>query len=188
MSKKQIALAVGGLIPVLISIIGLVVFLPQIQNPQKITNSSAKGFEKTISDPVSDQTYTDLSGFSFKYPKDVSIKDTTPNDETYYSRLNVDHKGNIITIEIKDVAKEPVYQNLVGATQLAGMSSKQYKTEFTHTTVSFDKGILYQIQLHTEDAYMTKVYEGIVSSFIIGSGSSSNSPNGDTTYEEETIE
>jgi hypothetical protein len=186
MSKKQIALAVGGIIPVLFGLVGLAVFLPQIVNPTKTTNSSAKALDST-SDPVSDQTYTDSSGFSFRYPKDVTVKDTTPQDDIYYSRLDLNHNGNIITIEIKDIPKEPVYQNEVGAVNLAGMQGKQYKTEFTQTTVAFDKGILYLVQIHTQDAYMSKVYDDVVSSFTIGIGSS-NSSDSDTFFEEETIE
>jgi hypothetical protein len=187
MSKKQIALTIGGIIPVIFAAIGLVILLPKIQNPVATTNSSAKALDTKLPDPILDQTYTDSSGFSFKYPKDVTVKDTTPDDDIYYSRVNVEHKGNIITIEIKDAPKEPTYQNLVGAVQLGGMSGKQYKTEFTQTTESFDKGILYLVQLHTQDAYMTKVYDGVVSSFTIGNGSSKVSDE-DITYEEETVE
>jgi len=187
MSKKQIALVIGGITPVLFGLVGMVYFVTKVQNPNTVTNSQAKALDTTGENPVSDQTYTDSSGFSFKYPKDVTVKDTTPDDEIYYSQVNLEHKGNIVTIEIKDAPKEPTYQNLVGAIKLGGLNGKQYKTEFTQTTEAFDKGILYLVQLHTQDAYMAKVYDGVVSSFTIGSGPSSSS-SGDTTFEEETIE
>jgi hypothetical protein len=185
MSKKQIALAVGGIVPVLFGVVGMFYFVTKVQNGTPTTNSSAKTLDTKLPDPVFDQTYTDSSGFSFKYPKDVTVKDTTPDDETYYSRVDLDRKGNTVTIEIKDAPKEPTYQNLVGAVKLGGMNGKQYKTEFTQTTEAFDKGILYLVQLHTQDAYMAKVYEGVVSSLTIGSG---NASDGNTTFEEETIE
>ena len=99
MSKKQIALVIGGITPVLFGLVGMVYFVTKVQNPNAVTNSQAKALDTTGENPISDQTYTDSSGFSFKYPKDVTVKDTTPDDEIYYSQVNLEHKGNIVTID-----------------------------------------------------------------------------------------
>lgn len=185
MSKKQIALLVGGLTPMTLGLIGLAVFLAKFQAGTNPTNSLAARKPSSVPEiPVSDQIYTDSSGFSFKYPKDVKVTDTTPAEEIYYSRLDLDRKGNKVSIEIKDAPKEPVYQNFSGATTLGGFPAKQYKTEFTTITSSYDSGVLYVVQLHTQDTYMSKVYDNVVSSFTVGGGTGE----GDTIFEEETIE
>src|SRR4030042_2254068 len=84
---------------------------------------------KQTGKPTLDASYTDQSGFSFKYPSTMKVSDITPSDETYYTLLTIgENSDNALKITVRD---DPNYQppagsSLIGATTLATLPAKQY--------------------------------------------------------------
>lgn len=145
----------------------------------------------TEEETAADLTYQDESGFSFGYPKGVKITDVTPDDDQYYSQLEITKGDNKITISVKD-AKEtfsPGQATLVGAVSLGGMSAKQYAFGGQLLTTAYDKGVLYLIEGPKDGDFWEDVQNLIASSFGIGTPqtSASNSSGDNTIYEEEEV-
>lgn len=150
-----------------------------------------------------DKVYTDESGFSFKYPGDTTIKDVTPEDDSYYSVLSLKKEGKELKISMQDtnyktldkwLEKEiasPEGASVVGAASLGGLSAKQYSDGEKIWTVVIDRGVLYSIVGPKDGGYWEKLHDLIVSSLslskpeqVTGSGSSSG---GSAVYEEEEV-
>lgn len=149
-----------------------------------------------------DKVYKDESGFSFKYPEDITIKDVTPEDDSYYSVLSLKKEGKELKISTRDtnyktvdkwLEKEvtsPEGASVVGATSLGGLSAKQYSDGEKLWTVAIDQGVLYSIVGPKDAGYWEKLHDLIVSSLSFskpeqtGSGSSSDRS---AVYEEEEV-
>lgn len=139
-----------------------------------------------------DLTYTDQSGFSFKYPKSLSLKDLTPADEAYYSVLSLTDGKKELKITIKDIGTEiisPSNATLTGAVTLGGLSAKQYKTSSSELTIATDQGVLYQVESPV-DPLWENIHDIIVSSFTLGQSQDTKQPgsSSNTVYEEEIVE
>jgi len=140
---------------------------------------------------TADLTYQDESGFSFGYPKGVKITDVTPDDDQYYSQLEITKGDNKITISVKD-AKEGFSSGqatLVGAVSLAGMSAKQYASGGQLITAAFDKGVLYLIEGPKDAGFWEDVQNLIASSFSVGppQAATADSSGDNAIYEEEEV-
>ncbi len=146
-------------------------------------------------------TYQDESGFSFGYPKGIKVTDVTPDDEIYYSKLDLTKGKDVLTISLMDtkaksidewVKNETSYENsaLVGATSLAGISAKQYVNQGKMLTLAIDSGVLYFIESLKDSGYWEDVQNIVVSSFKLiendltsGSGSAVDN----AIYEQEEL-
>lgn len=154
------------------------------------------------------EIYKDESGFSFKYPKGAKVSDVTPDEEVYYSVLEITHteKTGKITISIKNTSsqdtdewlaedKQMKMAEIVGATSLGNLSAKQASLRRGGlkiiSTIAIDQNILYLIEGPKDDGYWEEVQNLIASSFVIGrrpvSGSSSGSGESNVIYEEEEV-
>lgn len=148
-----------------------------------------------------DTLYEDTSGFSFKYPKDIKVKDVTPEGDEYYTQLDLTKGNEKITITIKDtlvkttddwIKSDSAYKgaSLVGATSLAGISAKQYSKNETLLMVAVDQGIVYLIEGPKDGGFWEDVQGALISTFkFAGTTTSGGSSSGgsDVIYEEEEI-
>ncbi len=129
--------------------------------------------QKQSGKPTLDASYTDQSGFSFKYPSTMKVSDITPSDDTYYTLLKIGEDSNdSIKITVRD---DPNYQppagsSLIGATTLATFPAKQYSYKVDGkdvlSTVLVDKGVLYLIQGPKDGGYWEDLQNGLISSFL----------------------
>ncbi len=140
-------------------------------------------------------TYNDESGFSFGYPKGITVSDVTPEGEEYYSVLALAKGGSQITITVKDttaktvdawVKEELSDTSLSGAVTLAGVSAKQYTSGKKLYTAAIDQGVLYLIEGPKDDGYWEKTQGLIASTFSFGKSSGSGT-SGETIYEDEEV-
>lgn len=160
-----------------------------------------KTSQKEKTEVKAEVLYEDTSGFSFRYPKGVKVSDVTPEDDTYYSQLNLAEGSEKMTITLKDTSSktidawfksDPIYSgaSLVGATTLGGISAKQYAKSETLITVALDQGILYLIEGPKDGAFWEEAQNAIVPTFSFATASkssSSSSSSSNIEYEEEEV-
>lgn len=173
MSKKY---GVGLGVTALVIVISFAVFFlnrGKTAAPQSPSVSGQKEEEK--------ETFLDESGFSFNYPKSVTVSDETPDDDAYYSLLEVtkDNNPKGISITLRDTKFDnldkwvksgkdiPSDAALVGATSFAGFSAKQYTTDNKLWTAAIDKGVLYLIEAQKDADFWEKTNDLIVSTFAL---------------------
>jgi hypothetical protein len=175
--------------------LGFVAF--KIKNPNLSQNTS--NLDVVVADtetaaPANDVLYQDGSGFSFKYPENLRVSDVTPNDDTYYSLVDVRQGGKSLRISVKDGEfKVPSDASLVGAATLAGISAKQYtykvNSEDTLATVAVQSGIVYLIEGPRDGGFWEDTQNTIVASFNVGNqaSASTNSASSSTIDEGEEV-
>lgn len=148
-----------------------------------------------------DTLYEDTAGFSFKYPKDVKVTDVTPDEDEYYTQLNLSRGSEKIVLTAKDASAktaddwlkgDSTYSgsSLVGATTLAGISAKQYSKGETLITIAVDAGVVYLIEGPKDEAFWEDVHGALISSFkFSGTASAGQASSGssDIEYEEEEV-
>jgi len=139
-----------------------------------------------------EQVYEDSSGFSFKYPGELTVSDQTPDDNIHYSLLYLKNQsGETTRIRVKDKEKEVSPESKPYKTlSLAGMKAEYYETPVKLTTLAIGQNILYEI-VSPNTAYWQKVHQTVVESFTIGTAitgnNQSSAPAGNTTYEAEEV-
>ena len=95
---------------------------------------------------------TDINSF-----KEITVKDVTPDNEIYYTVLELTEKGMKLTLNIKDTASKTVEDwlksseapkdlKLYGATSLGETAATQYADDSKLYTVAIDQGVLYFIE------------------------------------------
>lgn len=140
--------------------------------------------DEVRTDLPSTEVYNDEAGFSFRYFSDAEVADIIPNDDSYYSLLNVSKGASSLTVKVQDgTYKPPTGAKLVGARTLGGMKASQYSYEKNGDTylVTFAnvEGIIYLIESKSDNGYLDSLHTEIADSFMIGSqtktsGGSSN--------------
>lgn len=142
-----------------------------------------------------DKVYQDQSGFSFKYPSDLTVSDDTPDDNVHYSRLKLKSgDGTMMQLTIKDISYDSVdswsQQELKssapdGSLDFGNMPAKQFRLTGRLVTAAVESKILYQLQSPDTD-YWQKIHTQIAGSF--GSPeSAAEAAVPDTVYEAEEI-
>ena len=153
-----------------------------------------------VSAPAADKLYQDESGFSFKYPSDLTVSDDTPDDDIYYSRLKLKKAdGTMLELSIKDIsydsidswsAKELKSSTPAGSLDFGKISAKQFRLTGRLVTAAVAGKILYQLQSPDND-YWQKIHRQIVASFVEGvvpaESAAGQSPASDTIYEAEEV-
>lgn len=152
--------------------------------PSYIQNA-APDLSNTLSfvKPTADLTYKDDSGFSFSYPKSVKVSDVTPNDTTYYTKLNLAKDSTNLTVSVFDttaltiddfVKNSSAYQNatLFGAATLSGMSAKQYSLDGKIITIALDQSVIYLFEGPKDNGFWEETQNIIISSFALAKTSS----------------
>lgn len=148
-----------------------------------------------------DTLYEDSAGFSFMYPKDIKVTDVTPEEDEYYTQLNLTKGNEKIVMTAKDTSaknaddwlkSDTTYAgaSLVGASTLAGISAKQYSKGESLITIAVDQGVVYLIEGKKDGAYWEDVQRAIISSFKFAGTAPASAPSSggsDIVYEEEEV-
>lgn len=140
---------------------------------------SAQTMATPVGTPKSVSTYEDTGGFSFDYPKTVTVRDITPPSGSYNSMLAItspELEGEIrimvTTTSYKSVdewvfkEKFGVGGELVGSAKLGEIASKQYKKGKMIYTIALEAGLLYRIE---SSAQWSLIHDQIVASFKLTS-------------------
>lgn len=144
--------------------------------------------------------YQDESGFSFKYPSDLTVSDDTPDDNIHYSRLKLKKAdGTMLELSIKDVSFDSVdswsQQELkspaaVGSLDFGQMPAQQFRLTGRLITAAVGTKILYQLQ-SPDTGYWQNIHRQIAASFVEGvvpaESSAGQFPVSDTIYEAEEV-
>jgi len=150
---------------------------------------------------VADTLYEDSAGFSFKHPKEVKVTDVTPDEDEYYTQLNLSRGSEKIVISAKDTSSKTVEDwlkndslysgaGLTGATSLDGIPAKQYTKGDKLITVAVDQSVVYLIEGPKDSGFLEEVQGVVVSTFKFAGGTSAasgTSGGSDIIYEEEEI-
>lgn len=178
MSKRK-ALILLGIFGILAGLGGLGILLGQReQRKEPLIKPTGESVE--IERKVKEALYEDESGFSFKYPEDTEVKDVTPDEETYYSKLAIKNKEEEgVVILIKDTVFKTVDEwfekdeelagegDLTGAVALAEMPAKQYAFQGKVWTAAIDRGVLYLIEGVEDKGFWEKIYDRLIRSFTL---------------------
>lgn len=204
MSKKLIII-ISAIVVVLGGAVGgYLVFSKLGSSGTANTNAPSNGFNlnsvtQTISNEP-DAIYTDDSGYSFSYPSSITVKDTTPNDNTYYSQLELSKSGQTLKVAITDGNLDPYKSNktasLIGSTLMGGITANQYSVSGRLVSVAIDQGVLYVIDGPQDGGFWESSQNKLLQTFKFagqaGSGTaatdSSGSTDANTSYEEETVQ
>ncbi len=192
MSKSLIL--VGIIIVVLIGLASGYLLLGQRLGSSGPTLPSISNLKEQLR---GDLTYTDESGFSFSYPKSVKVSDTTPDDDAYYTVLTLSKDGSQMTITAKDtkaktsdewIKSDSHYQgaSLAGATNLGGISAKQYSLGGKLITAGVDAAVVYLIE-GPKDGGFWEDTQGVVASSFAFAGTKTSSSGDNAIYEEEEV-
>jgi hypothetical protein len=148
---------------------------------------------------TADKTYTDEAGFSFSYPKDVTVEDVTPEDGKAYSVLTLTYQEKVVTLQALETSYKTVEDwlakdksapkgvTLVGATTLGAVSAKQYSLGDKLMTVAVDQGVVYLIEGPQDGDYMEDTQNLLVSTFAFADMESNTPATTNVVYEEEEV-
>lgn len=188
MSKKVVIILIALVILILGGVGGYLFVSSRNKNLQPKDSGIVSLIKETIS---GDASYEDESGFSFKYPQAIKVTDVTPDDETFYSELNLTKGNEKLVISVYDSKSLPDYSQakLVGAVSLGGFSAKQYSLDQKLVTIALDSGVVYLIEGPKDDGYWEEVQNLVVSSFFLTGKSTPDQGtfSGEVIYEEEEV-
>lgn len=137
------------------------------------------------------KVYQDQSGFSFKYPSDLTVNDDTPDDDIHYSRLKLKSPdGTMMELTVKDTSDQLPSSPASADLKFGQMIAKQSKTSGRLVTAAIANKILYQMT-SPDTGYWQKIHSQIAASFVEGvvpsESASGQSPASDTVYEAEEV-
>lgn len=205
MSKKQWLIG-GAVLLVFTSVVTGILFAAK-KNQRSAGSLTSPSTEL----PGSPAQYADPSGFSFQYPKTLTIVDETPPDDAYYSLLILKSTGESIkmTLTVKDTLYKTVEDWLrkdpeapknaaaLGSIAIGGATGTQYSENGKLLTVAVDQGVVYRIESIKDGGFWERAHRQIVSTFALSDpntqaknaqGSSSSAPSGNNTvYETEEV-
>lgn len=195
MSKKKAIILVLGVSILLGVIIAGVFFLKKTK--KEVSKDS--GVSEKVSEERADLlSYEDASGFRFQYPNTLEVSDITPEDNKYYSVLELVKGDGSLKISLFDTSElnlesfikgSPEFSKgtLIGATVLGGVPAKQYQVEDKLKTVAYDLGVIYLIEGDNDGDFWEEVQNTIVSSFFVGEKETTSGSGENIIYEEEEI-
>lgn len=179
MSKNKLIIAAAVLTIAGLALAAVFLFKPQDKtSPLPFAGQGSVGKE-TAEKVEGDKIYKDEAGFSFKYPKDITVADITPSDSAYYSMVSLKKGGQEMTIAMKDAGFKDIAEwlgkdeaapsgaVLSGAVSLAGIPAKQYSTGKELLTIAVDQGVLYLIRGPKDGGYWDSVHDIAVSTLTL---------------------
>ena|SRR6185369_3901525 len=195
MSKLYVVIIILGLA---LLAIGGILFFGYNKKSQIAENTNTIN-SITESSPIPgitlDSNYKDDSGLTFKYPSDATVTDITPNDNSYYTLLDIKRGDKSIRITIKDGDfKVPADASLVGAASLGKFPAKQYSYKSggndTLATVAVNQGIVYLVEGPKDSGAGEDLENAIVGSVNFGTqeaATNSGSGSSETVDEGEEV-
>lgn len=164
-----------------------------IKNSQQSSETATQltqNIDQSVEEEITTKSYKDEAGFSFNYPDTLTVKDITPNDDSYYSLVDISKGGKSAKITVQDgTYKISENAKLVGSTTMAGLPAKQYSYQGNLVTFANKDGIMYVVESLDDNDFWTKTHNIIVDSFSLGSDTKSTSPSGNSgsVIEEEEV-
>lgn len=171
-------------------VVGGVIVYGSSRKSSLISNTSGDSLLPTIKPVVvTDANYRDDSGLTFNYPHDATVTDITPNDNAYYTLLDIRKGGQSLRITIKDGDfKVPADASLVGAVNLGKFAAKQYsyksQADSLFATVAVNQGVVYLIEGPKDGGYWEDLQNAVVASVSFGTSApaaNTNSSGSDTS-------
>jgi len=187
--KKILSIIVIAGLVIGLGVSAFIIYAPSNQTSEasslyaKYLDQMDKQPSQTINEARQENTYTDSSGFSFRYFSDISVSDITPSDPVYYTALLLKKGVSSMKVDIKDTgyttvdswyAREGSGRKLVGAVSLGGISAQQYTDAENLYTVAIDQGVLYSMQSPRDAEYWDDVHDLFVESFAFSNGESTS--------------
>ncbi len=210
MSKKQPIILFATFIVVFILVAGGFIFISRNkQNKALLDSSNSKIIENTTApkaEQVNEKTYEDESGFTFKYPATLAISDVTPQNESYYTKLELTDTKDKMTISVydvkfksldewqKDVTNDFRNAKLVGSESLGGISVKQYESVQSGKpviiTAGLDLGVFYLLVSPKDNGFWDSTHARVVETFKLTQDSSPSpqAKDSNTTYDQEVVQ
>lgn len=195
MNKK--ILLVGFVVVILIAGVYLTVF-----NKPKKPISPIADFQKVIRISPSEtlKEYTDLAGFQFTYPDNISIQTNEGMGAATYADLQLFSKeiSGSLNIKIADSSFKSIEEWLKlyksptsKKSKLGDLDAVEIKTTDRLILAALDQGVLFSIEMPLlEEDFWTKVYSQVVGNFSFAAPATSQVAGGsDIVFEgEEVIE
>lgn len=148
------------------------------------------------------KVHTDVSGFSFSYPDNLSLENKEIEDDSVYANLQLftPSVSGSLNLKISDskfkTIGEWVKTNSLGEApkekKLGSIAGVELKLKDRLLFGSIDQGILFTIEMPlVEEDFWMKVYEKILADFTFvaqsAEGNSSGGSSGDVTFEGEEV-
>lgn len=185
-SKVIIPIIIG----VLVGGVGAGIFLWSKQ-PKTTTPTTVPSAPTPV--PVEQATWTDPAGFTFDYPKDVSVNPHEEDKDNYahVELTHKDHPGRVI-VWMKDLPAPTISGASVLDTTLGGKPAKKILVSDPAKKLmifAIDNDVYVSIEGELQDeTYWTAVQNGIVDTFAFtGSPGASTTGGGGASVEEEEV-
>lgn len=199
MSKTKILLGIGL---ILLIVLGAITawFFYKSSGQEEITPLAESPFGPNEEGIGEKDTYKDAAGFSFSYPKNLTVTDKTPDDPDYYSLLSLENAKDKIEIHMLDTKYKttqewiendnsaPKGAILSGAVSFGGVSAQQFTAPERILTLGIDQGVLFLVN-GPKDGYWERAQDLILTSFSFAkpAQAASGSSSENTIYEEEEV-
>lgn len=195
MSKKLLLPLIG-----LITLTVIVVVFISIQNKKTVSPLGENRPTPTQSKSAPKKEYIDPSGFKFKYPTGVFIKEKEFEDNSVYSWIELTSPKIPGGIEIN--VADSSFTNLddlladkknlrIKPIKLADVDGRQYELKNQLITVALDQGVLFTftVDYQKNEDYWLSVNKTIVDSFVFQLPESTDNSTGssDTSSQEDVI-
>lgn len=173
---------------------------PQVQRRVPSAQTQTK-----TSPAASDQKYEDSSGFSFSYPASLKIYEESSNlTSEYYAYLTLEYNATYGYFTAADTGYKSVDEyvfkdskikgaSLVGASNIDGVSAKQYEKGGELFTIAYDLGVLYILKTPKDKVFWDSAHEQMIDSFAFLSSNATPAPvagnptGGQVIYEPEVV-
>lgn len=197
--KKSLAIPI--IIVVIIAIAAITFFLfrgirGKTASPVSSASLETTNIEDAKEPSTAHKEYISDAGFSFKYPDDVSLEEREVGDDAIYEDLSLTFsqtKGSIV-IKIADTkikSLEELFPQISTAKKIkiGTLAGREINDNNKQTAVVLDQGILFTIEVDSQDKYWLAVYNTILSSFsFVEAEPSSDAASDDIILEEESVE
>jgi len=156
---------------------GVVIF----SQKKSVVVTPGEAIAPTPTPAVALTTWTDAAGFSFQYPKDLSVNKHEEDNANYahVELTNKDHPGKIIVWVSDAPTAWPPEGGTTLDTTLGGLAAKKILTTAPVKTLSvgtISDNLLFNIEATlTDSEYWQKIHDTIVGSFIFTPDSSAGS-------------
>lgn len=197
MSKRTLIILGAVLTVVFGSGLGVFVFSQKLKGPEGTDKtgleSENKGLLQVLTKPEGKlASYQDESGYSFDYTDSIKVEDVTPNDNNYYSSLEMKKGSDTLTVKITVGNINPYKNNknavILGTAAMDGITASQYNVGGRLVSVAIDQGVLYVIDGPKDGGFWEETQNRILSSFKFGTQTETEVSDVNTTYEEEIVE
>lgn len=191
---KKLWIVIGVLVVVGVVAGGVIVFSQR--NTKVLSPGEAVTSASTPTHGAELTTWNDPAGFSFQYPKDLSVNnhEEDPDNYAHVELTNKDHPGNII-VWVSDPPKTwPPKEGTSIDTTLGGIPAKKILLASPSAKLivgTLSDSLLFKVEgTYTDKQYWQPIQDTIVKTFTFTSDTSaaSGQASGDAVDEEEVVQ